>query len=130
MRHTLSLLLLAVFLLAGCGSSSKKYIGKTIPGNKVSVAGMTVEVRPGGEDISTSRAIDEDAEHMILCGEVMVEIAGMRLFVSMGPKPSGPPTRNQRESLKDYGEIAKGDSILIDDGAVFVNGEKRTANNE
>ncbi len=127
-RHTLSLLLLAVFLLAGC-SSSKKYIGKTIPGNKVSVAGMTVEVRPGGEDISTSR--DEDWEHIqISCGEVMVEIARMRLFVSMGPKPSGPPRRNQREPLKDYGEIAKGDSILIDDGAVFVNGEKRTAKNE
>ena len=128
-RHTLSLLLLAVFLLTGCGSS-KKYIGKTIPGNKVSVAGMTVEVRPGGEDISTSRAVDEDGEHMIFCGEVMVKIAGMRLFVSMGPKPSGPPRRNQREPLKDYGEIAKGDSILIDDSAVFVNGEKRTANNQ
>ena len=127
--HTLSLLLLAVFLLAGC-SSSKKYAGKTIPGNKVSVAGITVEVRPGGEDISTSRAVDEDGEYMILCGEVMVKIDSMRLFVSMGPKPSGPPRRNQREPLKDYGDIARGDSILIDDGAVFVNGEKRTANNE
>ena len=119
-RGTISLIVFAIFLVTGCGSQTWT-AETTLAGNKVSVAGVTVEVRPGGQDIRTSHRVDEAGEYQVRCGDTLVEIAGMRLFVSTGPKYLD-------KTL--YGSIAKGDSILIDDGAVFVNGEKRTASNE
>ena len=120
-RRTIALIVFAVFLVTGCGR--QKHTVTTAPGNKVSVAGVTVEIRPGGKEIGTMRPVGE-GDYYVIAGDVMVSIDDeMRLSVSMDPK-------RLDESFNHYGSIAKGDSILIDDGAVLVNGENRTPNNE
>ncbi len=120
-RLTIALSVFAVFLLTGCGR--QEYTITTTTGNKVSVAGVTVEIRPGGEEIGTMRPVGE-GDYNVIAGDVMVSIDDeMRLSVSTDSKHSD-------ESFNHYGSIAKGDSILIDGVAVLVNGEKRTPNNE
>jgi hypothetical protein len=120
-RCTIALMVFACFLITGCGR--QKHTVTRTPGNKVSVAGVTVEIRPGGEEIGTMRPVGE-GDYYVISGDVMVSIDDeMRLSVSMDPKRSD-------EFFKHYGSIVKGDSILIDDRAVMVNGENRTPINE
>ena len=120
-RGTIALIVFAVFLVAGCGRQG--HTVTTTPGNKVSVSGVTVEIRPAGQEIGTMRPVGE-GDYYVIAGDVMVSIDDeMRLSVSMDPKHSD-------ESFNHYGTVAKGDSILIDNGAVLVNGEKQTPNNE
>ena len=102
---------------SGLGGA-RQYTATSTPGtNKAFVAGVMVEVKPGGNRITTSRPV---GEHTVFCGNIMVRIAGMRLFVSRGPDHSS-------KTLKDYGSISQGDSVIIDDGVVFVNGKRREA---
>lgn len=95
---------------------TEKYVIETHPGNKVRVAGVNIEILPFGHPpdpdrykIATFRRKGRDDHYMIDCDGVTLEIKGTHLSM--------------------YGldfEFAKGDTILVDTGIVFINGKKRT----
>ena len=98
------------------GKESGQYVVETFPGNKIEVAGVTVEILPFGKqphlepyEIVIARSPEKE-DHAI------VDVLGVTLEVC-------------GTTLSMYGidyEIASGDKIFVNNGIVYINGKRRT----
>ena len=95
---------------------SGQYVVETFPGNKVEVAGVTVEILPFGKqphlepyEIVTAHSPGRE-------DQVILEVLGVTLEI-------------HGTTLSMYGidyEIARGDNIFVNTGIVYFNGKRRT----
>jgi hypothetical protein len=103
-------LTISLVLLAGCGFRPPR---ATL--GRVKVAGVTVEFKPIPE--STGWIAEADGSEI----DVTADYYGAREKVTVRIE-DGELTVNGR----GYGSVEKGDHVLIDNGVVRVNGEKRS----